>query len=117
MVASDVAVTGVTVASASIGTVDHGAGLNSMQIGRSAAIETVRSGSTVETRGTRWPTSDVARRSAWSTTNRRTTGAQTRRRPTSAETRRGTGEGWRRTRRRAELRKCGTWRDECDAEY
>jgi hypothetical protein len=39
MVASDIAVTGVT-----IGTVDHGAGLDATEIGRSAAIETVLSG-------------------------------------------------------------------------
>jgi hypothetical protein len=58
----------------------------------------------------RWSTCDIARRCPRSTTKSRTARAETRRRTTGAETRRGTSEGWRRTRRRAELRERGTWR-------
>jgi hypothetical protein len=60
----------------------------------------------------RWSTCDIARRCPRSTTKSKTAGAQTRRWATGAETWRGTGEGWRRTRRRAELSERGTGRDE-----
>src|SRR5712671_6113821 len=108
---------GVTVSGVAVRARGRDATLDATEIGRSAAIETVRSGSTVETREMRWSTCDIARRYARSTTRRRTAGAETRRRATGAETGRGTSEGWWRTRRRAELCECGIWRDECDAEH
>jgi hypothetical protein len=103
---------GVTVSGVAIPARGRDATLDATKIHLSAAVETVRSGSTVETREMRWSNCDIARRCARSDTKRRTAAAQTRRRATRAETGRGTSEGWRRTRRRAELSERGTGRDE-----
>jgi hypothetical protein len=116
-VATAIAIGGVTISSVAVGAVGHGATFDATELRRSAAIETVRSDSTVETREMRRTTCDIVRRCARSNTKSRAAGAQARRRATGAETRRGTSEGWRRTRRRAELRERGTWRDECGAEH
>jgi len=116
-VTTAVAMAGVIVSGVAVRTEGRGATVDAAEIRLPAAIETVRSGSTVGTREMRWSTRDIARRCARSTTRKRTAGAQTRRRATGAETRRGTSEAWRRTRKRAELSLRGIWRDECGAEH
>jgi hypothetical protein len=115
-VATAIAIGGVTISSVAVGAVGRGATFDATELRRSAAIETVRSDSTVEAREMRRTTRDIARRCARSITKRRTAGARTRRRATGAETRRGTSEAWRRTRGRAELRERGTWREDGGAE-
>ena len=117
-VAMTVAMAGVTIAGEAVGAVGRSPPLDAAKIGLTAAIETTQSGSTIETRRT---TGDVARRCARGATGRkasnrsgrrtskaRTTGAETRRRTAGPQAGRRTSEGRRRTRRRAELRECGT---------
>jgi hypothetical protein len=96
-----VSVAGVTIAGVAVDSVARGASFDAAKIGLAAAIETMQSGSTIETRGT---TGDVARRSAHEaagrkasersgrrTTERRTTDSEARRR--TSEARRGPGGG------------------------
>src|ERR1700730_5819588 len=119
-VAMTVAMAGVTIAGVAVGAVGRAATLDAAKIGLTTAIETTQSGSTIETRRT---TGDVARRrdraasgrkardrAGRRTTKGRTTGVETRRRTAGPYAGRRTSEGRRRTRRRAELRECGTRR-------
>ena len=60
-IATAVAVAGVAIAGVAVGAVGRGATLDATKTGRSAAIETMQSGSTIETMRS---TGDVARRCA-----------------------------------------------------
>jgi hypothetical protein len=104
-----VAMAGVTIAGVAVGAVGRGATLDAAKIGLAAAIETMQSASTIETRRT---TPNVARRCAGGTTGwkasnrsgRRTAEGRTAgeaRRGTTGKARRRTSEHGRRTRRGA----------------
>ena len=108
-VAMAVTLAGVTVAGVAVGAVGRGATLDAAKIGLAAAIETMQSASTIETR---WTTGNVARRCAGGTTGwkasnrsgRRTAEGRTAgeaRRGTTGKARRRTSEHGRRTRRGA----------------
>ena len=114
-----VAVAAVTIAGVAVG---RGASFEATKTARSATIETMRSGRTVQMATTgkiarrcacaRAATGrNASNRSGWRTTGWKTA-SETRRRTTGNGTRRRTSERGRRTRRRAELRQCSVGR--CD---
>jgi hypothetical protein len=107
-----VAVPGVTIADVTVDAVGRGASFDATKTGRSAAIETMQSGRTVQM-GTN---GKIARRCARAATGRKASdrsgrsitqgraAGETRRRTTGNGARRRASEHRRRTRRRAELR-------------